>query len=281
MSDEDWLAVNRANWDESVAAHLDHPSYDLEALRAGRGRLHPIEAGELGDVSGLRLLHLQCHFGRDSLALAQQGARVTGLDFSSEAVATASALAAELGLSDRARFVCADVHDTVAVLADEPPFDIVFTSWGVLMWLPDLDRWADIVARMLAPGGRLYLAEAHPAAMVLGEGGVSGRRLPKAATPYFTREALILDSPAGYANDQPLENARTYEWHHGLDEVVTALIGAGLSLDWLHEHDAVAWPLFDGLVEGEGGLWRWPGTAWLPLAFSLSATRSGPPNART
>lgn len=274
MSDEDWLAVNRANWDESVAVHLTHPSYDLEALRAGRGRLYPIEAGELGDVDGLRILHLQCHFGRDSLALAQQGAFVVGLDFSPEAVATASALAAELGLSDRARFVCADVYDTVATLADEPPFDVVFTTWGVLMWLPDLPRWAAIVARMLKPGGWLYLAEAHPAAMVLGEGGVSGRRLPEAATPYFTREALILESPAGYANDQPLENARTFEWHHGLGDVVTTLIAAGLRIDWLHEHDAVAWPLFDGLVEAEDGLWRWPETAWLPLAFSLRAGRT-------
>ena len=280
MIDEDWLAVNRANWDESVAAHLSHPSYDLEPLRAGRGRLYPIEAGELGDVSGLRILHLQCHFGRDSLALAQQGAVVIGLDFSPEAVATASALAAELGLSDRARFVCADVHDTVAALADEPPFDLVFTSWGVLMWLPDLPRWAGIVARMLKPGGWLYLAEAHPAAMVLGEGGVSGRRLPEAATSYFKRGALILESPAGYANDQPLENARTYEWHHGLGDIVSAVTGAGLRLDWLHEHDAVAWPLFDGLVDGEDGLFRWPGTAWLPLSFSLRATRPDSPSER-
>ena len=276
MDDEDWLAVNRANWDESVAAHLAHPSYDLTALRAGRGRLYPIEAGELGDVGGLRILHLQCHFGRDSLALAQQGAQVVGLDFSPEAVATASALAAELGLADRARFVCADVHDTAAALTGEPPFDVVFTTWGVLMWLPDLDRWARIVARMLKPGGWLYLAEAHPAAMVLGDGGVAGSRLPEAATPYFTRETLILESPAGYANDEPLENARTYEWHHGLGDVVTAVIAAGLRLDWLHEHDAVAWPLFGGLTEGEDGLWRWPGTAWLPLAFSLRAGKAPP-----
>jgi len=277
MSDEDWLAVNRANWDESVAAHLSHPSYDLEPLRAGRGRLYPIEAGELGDVSGLRLLHLQCHFGRDSLTLAQQGAHVVGVDFSPEAVTTASALAAELGLSDRARFVCADVHDTLRALADEASFDVVFTTWGVLMWLPDLTRWAEIVAGMLKPGGWLYMAEAHPAAMVLGDSGVSGRRLPEAMTPYFAREAMTLDSPGGYANDRPLDNARTYEWLHGLGDIVSALSGAGLRIDWLHEHDAVAWPLFNGLVEGDDGLSRWPETAWLPLSFSLKASKTRQP----
>lgn len=274
MIDEDWLAANRANWDESVAAHLSHPSYDLTALRAGRGDLYPIENSEIGDVSGLRILHLQCHFGRDTLALAQRGAQVVGLDFSGEAVATATALAAELGLEDRVRFVQADVRDAVAALADEPPFDLVFTTWGVLMWLPDLARWAAIVAKMLKPRGHLYLAEAHPSAMVLGDGGTAGGRLPTAATPYFMRDVMVVDAASGYANDQPLDNARTYEWHHGLGEVVTALLGAGLALEWLREHDAVAWPLFDGLIEGKDGLFRWPETAWLPLSFSLRAGRA-------
>lgn len=271
---DEWLRANRANWDESVAAHLAHPSYDLTALREGRGRLYPIEEAELGPVAGLRILHLQCHFGRDTLALAQQGAEVVGLDLSGEAVAVAAVLAAELGLSDRARFVQADIYDALAAVGEAAAFDRVFVSWGALMWLSDLDRWAAIVAAFLKPGGWLYLAEAHPAAMVLGDGGTEGERLPCARTPYFHTGVLTFDDAVGYANeDQPLANARTYEWQHTLGAVVTALIGAGLRLEWLHEHDAVSWRMFDGLVEGPDGLFRWPDTAWLPLAFSLKANR--------
>ena len=164
---EGWRALNRANWDERVAVHLAAPSYEVDSLRAGQGRLNRIEEAELRPVGGLRVLHLQCHFGRDSLILAQRGAEVVGLDFSPEAVLAARTLAAELGLTNRARFVEADLYDAPAAIPEPGSFDLVYVTWGAINWLPDIRRWAEIVAFFLKPGGALYLAEGHPAALVL------------------------------------------------------------------------------------------------------------------
>ena len=165
--DQAWRSLNRANWDERVAVHLGAEDYELGALRAGRGGLNPIEEAELGPVDGLRVLHPQCHFGRDSLILAQRGAEVTGLDFSPPAIAAARELAAELDLAGRTRFVEADLYDAQAAIPEPGSFDLVFVTWGAINWLPDIRRWAEIVAWFVKPGGALYLAEAHPAALVL------------------------------------------------------------------------------------------------------------------
>ena len=147
-----WRALNRANWDERVAVHLKSPGYDLNPLRAGRGVLNPVDEAEIGEVEGLRVLHLQCHFGADTLyAFAQRGATVVGLDFSGAAIDAARTLAGELGLSDRARFVPADLYDAPAALAEPAAFNLVYTSWGVTCWLPDIRRWAEIVAHFLKP----------------------------------------------------------------------------------------------------------------------------------
>ena len=141
-AEQDWRRANRANWDERVAIHLGADCYDLGPLRAGAGRLNPIEEAELGPVEGLRVLHLQCHFGRDSLILAQRGARVVGLDFSEPAIAAARELAAELGLTELARFVVADLYDAPRAIPEPGAFDLVFVTWGAINWLPDIQRWA-------------------------------------------------------------------------------------------------------------------------------------------
>ena len=146
-----WREANRANWDERVGVHLSPGGYDLSALRAGRGRLNEIEEAELGEVCGLRILHLQCHFGKDSLALAQRGAEVVGLDFSHSAIESARKLATELGLVARTRFVEADVYDAQAAVSEPASFDRVFVTWGAISWLPDIARWAHIVAHFLKP----------------------------------------------------------------------------------------------------------------------------------
>ena len=185
---EDWRAVNRANWDERVPIHLAAPSYDLGPLRAGKGRLHPIEEAELRPVAGLRVLHLQCHFGRDTLTLAQRGAEVVGLDFSGPAIKAARALAAEIGLADRARFVEADLYDAPAAIREPGAFDLVFVTWGAIYWLPDIRRWAEIVAFFLKPGGTLYLAEGHPSALVFDDMAPKHDGLPGWFAPYFDRE---------------------------------------------------------------------------------------------
>ena len=273
---EDWRALNRANWGERVAIHLAAPSYEVGSLRAGRGRLNPIEEAELRPVDGLRVLYLQCHFGRDSLILAQRGAEVVGLDFSPEAVLAAQTLAGELGLTNRARFVEADLYDAPSAIPEPASFDLVYVTWGAINWLPDIRRWAEIVAFFLKPGGAVYLAEGHPAALVLDDLAPSGGPMPGWFVPYFHRDGLIFDSAVDYADPNArLTNTRTCEWIHPIGEVVTGLIAAGLELRWLHEHDRVPWRMFAQLVEDADGMFGWPDEPWLPLAFSLRAQRPG------
>jgi SAM-dependent methyltransferase len=274
MSGPDWRGLNRANWDERVAVHLGPRGYDLTALRGGGERLNAIEEAELPPVAGKRLLHLQCHFGRDTLILAQRGATVVGLDFSAPAIATARSLAMELGLAERAQFVEADLYDAMAAIPDQAAFDAVFVTWGALCWLPDIAGWARIVAHFLKPGGWLYLAEGHPAAMVLDDAAALPDGSPGLFVPYFHSGPLLFTDPSDYVDSAArLAHATTCQWIHPLGRVVTALIDAGLHLDWLHEHDAVTWRMFKCLTEGSDDLYRWPEKPWLPLAYSLMATK--------
>jgi SAM-dependent methyltransferase len=280
MSGDAWRALNRANWDERVAIHLRAPMYDLSDLREGRGRLEAIEEAELGRVAGERIAHLQCHFGADTLRLAQKGAEVVGLDFSAPAIEAARGLAGELGLG--ARFVCADVYAAAEAIPVPHGFDRVFVTWGTLCWLPDVAGWARVVASLLRPGGRLYLADGHPTAYVFdddaraacgGDDAGDGGR-PGWFAPYFERGPLVLDDPRDYADPTArLVNARTHQFQHTMADILNALAGAGLSLDWLHEHDGVPWRMFACLVEGPDRLFRFADRAWLPLSYSLSATR--------
>lgn len=270
MPEPEWLRLNRANWDERVPLHLPTAMYDMTDLRAGRHRLHPIEEAELGEIAGLRLLHLQCHFGRDTLALAQKGADVTGLDFSGPAIEAARAIAAELGIA--AEFVQSDVY--AARGAVEGHFDLVFTSWGTICWLPDIDAWARTVASLLRPGGFFYFADMHPAALVFDdETGQGGR--PGWFAPYFHPGALEIDEVRDYADPEArLSNTRTHQFMHPVGRVVQALIDAGLHLEMLHEHDSVAWQAFYCLVQHEDGMWRFPDRPWLPLSYSLKVRKS-------
>ena len=274
MTGPEWHRANRANWNERVGVHLGPRGYDLSDLRAGRGRLNAIEELELPTVSGKRVLHLQCHFGADSLTLAQRGAEVVGLDFSARAIEAARGLAGELGLADRASFIHSDLYDGLDAITPPHGFDLVFMSWGALCWLPDIARWAQIVAASLRPGGSLYLADGHPAAYVFDDENCSPDGMPGLFAPYFSREPVMDTDPGDYIDpDARLTNATTYNWIHPLGDVVTGLIAAGMTLDWLREHDAVPWRMFRILAKGSDGLYRWPDKPWLPLAFSLSAAR--------
>ncbi|MHA6266655.1 class I SAM-dependent methyltransferase [Aliiroseovarius sp. CAU 1755] len=272
---DDWATANKATWDERVAIHLKADAYDLTPLREGRATLHPIERADIGDVAGLKIAHLQCHFGRDSLTLAQQGADVVGLDFSPKAVELARALAEELDLSPRAQFVEADLYDAPDALARFGQFDLVFITWGAVGWLPDLPRWAGIVAGLLKPGGRLYLAEGHPAAMVFDDETMAlpdGR--PGYLAPYFDRKTWKDDAPRDYTGDFPtLQAGHEYWFDHTLSDILNAIIGAGLTLECFNEHDSVPWPLFSCLTPTGDGMYGWPDKRWLPLSFSLFAHR--------
>jgi len=271
---DDWRELNRANWDERVAVHLGPRGYDLAPLRAGRARLNAIEEAELGPVAGLRVLHLQCHFGEDSLILAGRGAEVTGLDFSEPAVDAARALAAELGLA--ARFVRADLYDAPAAIPEPASFDLVFTTWGTIGWLPDVARWARVVAHFLRPGGALYFADAHPAALVFDDmAGTDAERRPGWFAPYFGAGPLVIDDASDYADPEArLVNRRQVNWLHPLGAVLEALREAGLRLEWLREHKRVTWRMFRCLVRDAEGCWAWPDRPWLPLSVSLRAVRA-------
>ena len=274
MSEPAWKAANRAHWDEKVALHIGPRGYDLTSLRAGRGRLNAIEEAELWPVDGKRILHLQCHFGADSLKLVQRDATVVGLDFSAAAIDAARQLASELGLADRARFVEADLYDAPKAIPEPAEFDMVFVTWGSIGWLPDIRRWAEIVAHFLKPGGSLYLADAHPTAMVFDDAASLPDGRPGFFAPYFSREPVVMEEAHDYIDETTtVVNATTHTWIHPISDIISSLLAAGLTLDWFHEHEAVTWRMFGILVRDAERLWRWPDRPWLPLAFSLRATR--------
>jgi SAM-dependent methyltransferase len=254
--------------------HLGPRGYDLSTLRAGHGRFNAIEEAELWAIEGKRVLHLQCHFGADTLKLVQRGATVVGLDFSQRAIIAAGQLANEIGLADRAHFVHADLYDAPTAIPEPAAFDMVFVTWGAIAWLPDIHRWAEIVAYFLKPGGSLYLADAHPVAMVFDDAAPLPDGRPGFFAPYFSGEAVVMEEAFDYADETAMvQNKTTHTWVHPLGAIISSLLTAGLTLDWFHEHDAVTWRMFKVLVRDANRLWRWPDRPWLPLAFSLRATR--------
>jgi SAM-dependent methyltransferase len=266
-----FLAANRRNWDERVPIHrCDRTGfYAVERFLAGTKPLHVIEQWELGAVAGKRLIHLQCHFGLDTLTLARQGAAVTGVDFSPAAITEARRLAAAIGVA--ADFVCADVYAARDAVTGD--FDIVYTTWGTICWLPDLAAWARTIAALLRPGGFLYFADAHPHMLTLEER--NGRLVREYPLDTPADQPLVFDTPQTYSGDStPLAASRTYEWIHSVSRLVNALLGAGLALEFLNEHPGLPWPPFPMCVKGEDGLWRLPaGIPALPLSLSLQARK--------
>jgi SAM-dependent methyltransferase len=260
---DDLLLSNRANWDERTAVHLD--AYPVEAFKAGHSTLHPIEVAEVGAVAGKTLLHLQCHFGLDTLSWARLGARVTGVDFSEAAIDAARSLAGELGIAGR--FLRSDVY-ALPDLLDER-FDIVFTSYGALTWLPDIRRWAEVAAQFVRPGGFLYVIDGHPLMHLIDD---SGERLrPNAA--YFDRAPERVEQHGSYVGEPTaFEHPVNYQWQHTLGDITSAVIDAGLHLEFLHEWPVAEYQAFESMERGEDGYWRQPGNRW-PLLFSLWARR--------
>jgi len=275
---DDYRTVNRASWDERAPAHAASPGYALERFRADRGFLSDVVRFDLpllGEVDGLRGVHLQCHIGTDTLSLSRLGARMTGLDFSAAALAQARALVASTG--EDVDFVEADVYDAADVLPAHA-FDLVFTGVGALCWLPDVRRWAAVVARLLAPGGRLFVREGHPMLWSLADVRPDG--LLVVEHPYFERdEPSVWDEPGTYVEtDVVFEHNVTHEWNHGLGEIVTALLDQGLRLTGLTEHDSVPWEALPGQMEPlPGGEWRLADQPWrLAHSYTLQAVHERP-----
>jgi SAM-dependent methyltransferase len=266
MSDTTPFDANRELWDAWTEIHEGSAFYDVEGFRAGETSLRTIELERVGDVTGLRLLHLQCHFGLDTLSWARRGARVTGVDFSPRAIRLARSLADELDLD--AEFVQSDVRELPAEWSDR--FDLVYTSYGVLTWLPDLREWASAIRRVLRPGGALHLVEFHPfGGMVDAEGRVSGG-------PYFhTDEPARYDSNPSYTGAGPGELPRvSYEWAHPVSDVITAVVDAGLTLEAYEELPWSPYGFDPFTEEHEPGRWRIPGLeADIPLVYYLRGRR--------
>jgi SAM-dependent methyltransferase len=264
----DFVAANRALWTELTEIHQRPSSYyDVEAFKAGGLSLRSIERAEVGDVSGKTLLHLQCHFGLDTLSWARLGARVTGVDFCEPALVRARQLAAESGLD--ARFVCADLAECTAELGE---FDIVFTSYGTTVWLPDLARWARLIARSLRPGGMFYIVEGHPFSKCLDNS--DDPAVLRVAHPYLSDGPIRCDGGFDYAVGDAAIARPSYEWSHGLGDIVTALAGAGLRIEFLHEFPVCEGEYLSNMCQDGDGWWRLAdGHLRIPHSYSIKATR--------
>ena len=273
MADEKaLLEENRALWEEWTEIHTRGGFYDVEGFVDGTTgvKIEDWEQAEVGDVRGKRLLHLQCHFGLDTLSWARLGAEVTGVDFSPRAIAAARDLAARTGLA--ARFILSSISDLPDAL--DEPFDVVYTGRGAIGWLPIVKHWAEVACRYVGPGGFLYMHEGHPVLWTFDDGQTVSNPI-RLAYPYWEGDVISTRVEGSYADRSAQVKAEVeHGWNHGLGEVVTALARRGLRIEFLHEHDFLAWPA-TFLVEAEDGRYRWPedqpGT--LPLMYSLKASR--------
>lgn len=264
--------VNRQYWDQLVELHSAGDVYSVETFLGGECILDPLVRSEIGDVAGKSIVHLQCHFGLDTLSLARLGARVTGVDFSPRGIATARRLSADSGVAGT--FVESRIEEAPAKISER--FDMAYVTWGALNWLPDLKPWAETIAALLKPGGFLYLAEFHPLAQAIdmNETGAGGRlaiaypMIGKARARQWTSDTDYADEKTRLAID------KTWEWNHGLGEVLSNLIGAGLRIDYFREHPFLAWRSFPAMVAIDDRFFGLPDTLpAVPLAYSLKAVK--------
>ncbi len=266
---DDYIAQNQQLWDVWTGINAASATYNLAGFKTQPLRLHPLERGEVGDVAGKTLLHLQCHFGLDTLSWATLGAQVTGADFSAEAIALARQLSGELGIP--AQFVQSDLYALPAALQGQ--FDIIYTSYGVLSWLPDLTRWAAVIAHFLKPGGFFYIVEFHPV-MYMFDDAENATDL-RVGYPYFhTAEPLLIEGQGSYADRNVAYHSVEHVWSHALGDIVSALAEAGLRIEWLHEFPSTPEQYMPLMVRGADGWWRLPPELGeIPCLFSLKATR--------
>jgi SAM-dependent methyltransferase len=264
-NDREYMRRNRDHWDELVPIHAKTEFYGVDRFLAGETKLNSLEMDEVGSVEGKNLLHLQCHFGLDTLSWARLGAHVTGMDYSVPAIEKARELAETRNLD--ARFLCCNLYDLPDHLLGQ--FDIVYTSYGVLCWLPDLPRWAQIVASYVKPGGFFYIAEMHPFAMVFDDES----QVLKFRYPYFDKSARRYEVKGSYADPQaPTTINEEFGWDHSLSEIVNTLIDNGLRIEFLHEFPYSVYQQLPMLEHDGHGIWKFPdGEEPIPLIFSIKA----------
>jgi len=256
--------ANRAAWNARAQLHVGSKFYDVEGFVSGRNSLTALELDLLGDVQGKRILHLQCHFGQDTLSMARMGAEVTGLDLSDTAIEEARKLTERCGL--KADWVISNVIDHVQELDGQ--FDIVFTSYGTIGWLPDLKPWAVNIMRYLKPGGRLVFVEFHPVVWMY------DNDFTHVAYSYFNRELIVEEEQGSYADRSAEIKLSSYCWNHDLSEVFTALLNGGSRIERFTEMDGSPHDCFNNSVKGEHGLYRIKGLEGkLPMVYAIGATK--------
>jgi SAM-dependent methyltransferase len=271
----EYLETNRANWDERAPAHAASPGYHVADFLADPEYLSEVvrfDLPRLGDIAGLRGVHLQCHIGTDTVSLARLGASMTGLDFSAPALAEARKLASQIGAD--ATFVEGELSQATGILGTGA-YDLVFTGVGALCWLPSIKVWARVVADLLKPGGRLFLREGHPMLWAIQDGRDDD--LLVVQYPYFERpEPTTWDEGGTYVpTDVKFTNNTGHEWSHGLGETFTALLDCGMTITGFEEHDSVPWEALPGLMTEIGdGEWQLTEAPWrLPHTYTLQAVK--------
>jgi len=261
---EDYFKINKDTWNKKVAVHAASDMYNLEAFKKGKTSLMSYELDALGDVSDKSLLHLQCHFGQDTLSWSRMGAQCTGIDISDEGIKLAKQLNEELDLN--ANFVCCNVLDASAHVKDT--FDIVFTSYGTIGWLPDLKPWGQMIAERLKSGGTFFIAEFHPIVWMFDY----VEKKPSIRYGYNQKEAIYEEYEGTYANTESKMISKEYGWNHGLAEVISALIEAGLQIEQFGEYHESPYNVLPDLIETKSGNYITRDKLY-PLIFTIKATK--------
>ncbi len=264
MGRQDYVNKNRQLWNKRVDVHVQSAFYDNERFLQGKSTLNAIELGLLGDVQGKTILHLQCHFGQDSISLARMGAKVTAVDFSDQAIEKGRLFAAQTDV--RVEFICCDIYDLSDYL--DKQFDIVFTSYGTIGWLPDLDRWGTVVSRFLKPYGKFVFVEFHPVVWMFDDD------FTRIAYPYASSEPFVETQTGTYTDvDAPIE-LEYVNWNHGIGNVLNALIGHGLTVVSLEEFDYSPYNCFRHTIEYEPGKFRVKHLGdKVPMVYALEAIK--------
>lgn len=273
---DQYFEANKKLWNKRTIIHKDSSFYDVESFKKGKTSLTPIELNELPDVKNKKLLHLQCHFGMDTLSLARRGADVTGIDISDEAIATAKKLSEETDI--KGKFICCNIYDLIPGNNNsnispigrelEEGFDIVFTSYGVICWLPDLVKWANIISRYLKPGGIFYMAEFHPVVWIFDE------NFDEIKYYYHNKELITVESEGTYTDRYADIKGTEFSWNHSISEVLNALIGQGLKIELFNEFSYSPFNCFNHLVQGTDGNWRIRGREdKIPMVYSVRARK--------
>jgi SAM-dependent methyltransferase len=259
---EEFLKANQQMWNQRTDIHIDSDFYDVPSFLEGRSSLNSIELDLLGDVKGKKVLHLQCHFGQDTLSLARMGAKATGIDLSDRAIAKARELNQKMGLD--AEFVCCNVLDIDQHLTDQ--YDIIFTSYGTIGWIPELDRWGQLVAQFLAPGGQFLIVEFHPVVWMLNSG------MTFFEYSYFNKE-MIEETEGTYTDGAGDFEAKSYSWNHPLSDVFKALLDAGLTISHFSEYDYSPYDCFEKTVKAAQGYQIQGLEGLMPMVYALGATK--------